>query len=128
MSGVRRVVGIVQARMASSRLPGKMLEDIGGQPMLVRVVERARRARTLDEIVVATTTDPDDQALVAVCEARRYKHLRGHPTDVLPRHYQTPPIFNKKNIIPLPPPHRPGRHRSDGVRLPRGRTAGGLCH
>ena len=101
MSGVRRVVGIVQARMASSRLPGKMLEDIGGQPMLVRVVERARRARTLDEIVVATTTDPDDQALVAVCEARRYKHFRGHPTDVLDRYYQAARMFKADIIVRL---------------------------
>ena len=101
MSGDRRVVGIIQARMASSRLAGKVLEDIRGQPMLVRVVERARRAKTLDQIVVATTTDPDDRAVVAVCEERGYPHFRGHPTDVLDRFYQAARTFNANIIVRL---------------------------
>ncbi|HEB64275.1 MAG TPA: flagellin modification protein FlmC, partial [Chloroflexi bacterium] len=49
-------IAIIQARMSSSRLPGKVLLDLGGQPMLVRVVERTRRARSLRRVVVATTT------------------------------------------------------------------------
>ena len=62
-----RTVAIVQARMSASRLPGKVLLDIAGEPMLVRVVERARRAELLDDILVATTTDPEDDAIVALC-------------------------------------------------------------
>ena len=61
----RRVVAIVQARMASSRLPGKVLADIGGQPMLVRVVERASRAKELNRLVVATTIEVEDDAIAA---------------------------------------------------------------
>jgi spore coat polysaccharide biosynthesis protein SpsF len=53
-----RTVAIIQARMASSRLPGKVLQDIGGEPMLVRVVERVRRASLVHDVGVATTTDP----------------------------------------------------------------------
>ena len=51
-----RVVAIIQARMGSTRLPGKVLEDLGGRTMLARVVRRTRRSAALDEVVVATST------------------------------------------------------------------------
>ena len=82
-----RVIAIVQARRASSRLPDKVLLDIGGQPMLVRVVERSRRAKTLDAVVVATTVDPSDDAIQVLCEARGYHFYRGSSLDVLDRYY-----------------------------------------
>ena len=84
----RRVVAIVQARMGSTRLPGKVLADIAGQPMLVREVERARRAATLDELVVATTVERADDAVAELCLSRGYPCYRGHPTDVLDRYYR----------------------------------------
>lgn len=83
-----KTVAIVQARMASSRLPGKILLDIGGQPMLVWVVERTRRAQTVDEVVVATTTDACDEPVAALCQARGYPCYRGSAFDVLDRYYQ----------------------------------------
>lgn len=82
------VVAVIQARMGSTRLPGKVLADIEGQPMLARVVERARRARNVERTVVATTTDPADEPVVALCAARGYEFTRGHPTDVLDRYLQ----------------------------------------
>lgn len=82
------IVAIVQARMGSTRLPGKVLADIGGQPMLVRVVERARRARRLSGLVVATTTLDEDRVVEQLCAERGYVCRRGHPTDVLDRYYQ----------------------------------------
>jgi len=82
------IVAIVQARMASSRLPGKALADIGGQPMLVRVVERARRARLLVKLVVATTIEDEDNAIGALCDERGYACYRGSTLDVLDRVYQ----------------------------------------
>ena len=66
----RRTVGIIQARMGSTRLPGKVLAEIAGVPMLVRTFERARRAATVDEWIVATTRDPADDALGALCVER----------------------------------------------------------
>jgi spore coat polysaccharide biosynthesis protein SpsF len=84
----RKVVAIVQARMASSRLPGKVLADIEGEPMLARVVDRARRAMSLDDVVIATTTDSGDSAIVQFCERREITVFTGHPTDVLDRFYQ----------------------------------------
>ncbi|HLF36772.1 MAG TPA: glycosyltransferase family protein [Anaerolineales bacterium] len=97
----RRVVAIVQARMASSRLPGKVLADIGGQPMLVRVLERARRASRLALVVVATSTEKDDDAVVALCADRAYDCYRGDPLDVLDRYVQTARRFEAEVIVRL---------------------------
>jgi spore coat polysaccharide biosynthesis protein SpsF len=83
----QRVVAIVQARMASSRLPGKVLADIGGQPMLVRVVERASRAKELNRLVVATTIEAEDDAIAASCEENGFAYYRGSAIDVLDRFY-----------------------------------------
>lgn len=74
--------------MSSTRLPGKVLLDLAGQPMLVRVVERARRAATVDSILVATTTDPSDDPLAELCAAHGYPCYRGSLHDVLDRYYQ----------------------------------------
>ncbi len=87
-SGHPRAIAIIQARRASSRLPDKVLLDICGEPMLVRVIERAKRAKTVDAVVVATTTDPSDDAIQALCEARGYPLYRGSSLDVLDRYYQ----------------------------------------
>ncbi len=81
-------LAIIQARMTSSRLPGKVLLDLGGQPMLVRVVERTRRARSLRRVIVATTTDPSDDPVAALCAERGYACYRGSLFDVLDRYYQ----------------------------------------
>lgn len=83
-----RTCAIVQARMASSRLPGKVLLDISGQPMLGRVVERARRARSLEGVLVATTLDASDDPVAAFCRERGYPCFRGSAFDVLDRYYQ----------------------------------------
>lgn len=82
-----RTVAIIQARMSSSRLPGKVLHDIAGQPMLVRVLERARRGKTVDDVMVATTTDPADDPIVRMCHERGYPVYRGSMFDVLDRYY-----------------------------------------
>jgi spore coat polysaccharide biosynthesis protein SpsF len=79
---------IIQARMSSSRLPGKVLRDIAGQAMLSRVVLRARRARMVSQVVVATTTDPSDDPVFAFCRQLGYPVFRGSLNDVLDRYYQ----------------------------------------
>lgn len=82
-----RVVGIIQARMGSTRLPGKVLKDIGGQTMLARVVQRTQRAQTVSQVVVATTKSPADDVVVAECERLRVAVFRGAEQDVLARYY-----------------------------------------
>lgn len=80
-----RIVCIVEARFRSTRLPGKVLMPIRGEPMLGRMIERLRRARTLDEIVVATADGPADDAVAAYAESLGVFVFRGSEDDVLDR-------------------------------------------
>jgi spore coat polysaccharide biosynthesis protein SpsF len=96
-----KTVAIIQARMSSSRLPGKVLLDINGLPMLSWVVERARLAKSLDEVVVATTTDPSDDAIQAFCQQKGYPVTRGSLTDVLDRYYQAAVAVKADTIVRL---------------------------
>jgi len=82
-------VAIIQGRMASSRLPGKILADIAGQPMLSRVFTRTVRAKTLDEVIFATTTDSSDDPVAEYCDFAGISCTRGSLFDVLDRYYQT---------------------------------------
>jgi len=84
-----RVVAIVQARMSATRLPGKVMADIAGNPMLWHVVERVRMAPSIDEVVVATSTMPVDDAIAEYCLRNKIPCERGSETDVLDRFYQT---------------------------------------
>jgi len=75
--------------MSSSRLPGKILADIAGQPMLQRVFVRTSRAATVTETVFATTTDPSDDPVAEYCDFSGIPFTRGSLYDVLDRYYQT---------------------------------------
>jgi spore coat polysaccharide biosynthesis protein SpsF len=92
-------IAIIQARRAASRLPDKVLLDIAGEPMLVRVVERTRRAKTLDGVVVATTSDPSDAAIEALCLQRGYAVTRGSMYDVLDRYYQAARLYAADVVV-----------------------------
>jgi spore coat polysaccharide biosynthesis protein SpsF len=83
-----RVVAIIQARLGSTRLPGKVLRDLAGEPMLARVVRRVRRARSLDHVVIATTTEATDDAIAALCLDRGWSCFRGSQDDVLDRYFR----------------------------------------
>lgn len=80
-------VCVIQARMGSERLPGKVLLPILDQPMLHWVVERVQRARLIDEIVIATTERPQDEAIAELCHQHGWSCFRGSETDVLDRYY-----------------------------------------
>ncbi len=85
----QKVVAIIQGRMSSSRLPGKILADIAGQPMLTRVYTRTLRAKTLDEVIFATTIDESDAPVAEYCDFSGIPFTRGSLFDVLDRYYQT---------------------------------------
>lgn len=84
-----RVIAIIQGRMTSSRLPGKILADIAGQPMLRRVYARTSRAATVTETIFATTSDPSDDPVAEYCAWSGIPFTRGSLYDVLDRYYQT---------------------------------------
>lgn len=79
------ILGVLQARMTSSRLPGKALADLLGQPMLGRQVERLRRSARVDRLVLATSEDPSDDPLAAYAATIGLETARGSLTDVLAR-------------------------------------------
>jgi spore coat polysaccharide biosynthesis protein SpsF len=84
-----RVIAIIQGRMSSSRLPGKILADIAGQPMLSRVYIRTSRAATVTETIFATTIDSSDNPVAEYCDFAGIPFTRGNLHDVLDRYYQT---------------------------------------
>ena len=81
-------VAILQARMTSTRLPGKVMLDLHGAPMIQRQLERVSRANLIDKIVVATSTDPSDDELVEFVERLGFEVERGPLNDVLARYVQ----------------------------------------
>lgn len=97
----RKIVGIIQARMGSTRLPGKVLSDIDGQPMLMRVHDRTRRASSLDQLLVATTSLQQDDPIVEFCQGTGIEVFRGHPTDVLDRFYRAAKAASATVVVRL---------------------------
>jgi len=94
-----RTVAIIQGRMSSSRLPGKVLLDIAGKPMIEHVIERTKRARTLNAVTVATTTDPTDDPVAAFAVSMGIAFTRGSLHDVLDRYYQAAKMHKADVIV-----------------------------
>ena len=94
-----KVVAIIQARMGSRRLPGKVLRQIGGRSMLARVVGRTRRARTVGEVVVATTVLPQDDPVAAQARELGVEAFRGDPELVLDRYYAAAKAHGAEVIV-----------------------------
>ena len=96
---MNRVIAIIQARMGSSRLPGKVLLDIAGQPMLARVFTRTSRAATVTETLIATTTDPADDLIAEYWDFSGVPLTRGSQFDVLDRYYQAARQFRADVVV-----------------------------
>lgn len=92
---------IIQARMGSSRLPGKVLAEIGGKPMLSYVVSRARQARRLDALVVATSRNANDDPIAGWCREAGVSCFRGDEHDVLDRYRSAASAFGFDVIVRL---------------------------
>jgi spore coat polysaccharide biosynthesis protein SpsF len=82
------ILGVLQARVSSSRLPGKVLREVLGRPMLSLQIERLRRSRAMQALTLATSDDPSDDALAELARAEGLDCFRGSLDDVLDRVYQ----------------------------------------
>ncbi len=97
--------------MGSTRLPGKVLEDVGGRPVLLRIVERVRAATAIDEVVVVTSSKPSDDALYELCTETDVEVFRGSEHDVLDRFivaartYRPDVVVRVTGDCPLIDPH-----------------------
>ena len=92
-------VAIVQARMSSTRLPGKVLLPVAGRPLLSYQLERMRRAALLDRIVVATTVNASDDPIVAFCRQAGVAVTRGSEQDVLSRYVEAAQAFQASTVV-----------------------------
>lgn len=93
-----KITAIIQARMGSTRLPGKVLKDLQGETALARVLARLRRAATIGEVIVATSNTPGDDVIVAECKRLKTNAFRGEENDVLDRYYQAAQ-FSKAEVV-----------------------------
>lgn len=96
-----KVAAIIQARMGSTRLPGKVLMDLAGKPMLWHVVDRVKKSKTIDTIIVATSVNPEDDAVVDLCKKEGWLFSRGSSEDVLARYYNAAKEHEADTIVRL---------------------------
>lgn len=90
---------IVQARTGSTRLPGKVLKELCGKPILWHLWNRLCRAKKVDDIIIATTTLPEDDSIQTFCEVYDIPFYRGSSDDVLSRYYEAAKKHNAGTII-----------------------------
>ena len=98
----KRVVLIIQARMGSLRLAGKSMMELAGAPLLGRIIERIKRTKRIDEIVLATTFSPDDDVLIELGRDSGISVFRGSENDLVDRFYQTAKEYKADIIVRFP--------------------------
>lgn len=92
------ITAIIQARMGSTRLPGKTMIRFSGNSLLGHIIERLTYSKKISSIVVATTTSPADDPLVEWAEKNKLKYFRGSEADVLSRYYEAAKFSNAKHV------------------------------
>ncbi len=93
-----KIIATVEARMGSSRLPGKTMMNLNGKPMLEILLGRVRMSKLLNDVVVATTVNEKDNLIEKFCKEKGYNYFRGSEDDVLGRVLKTAK-HNKADII-----------------------------
>jgi spore coat polysaccharide biosynthesis protein SpsF len=98
----QHIVTIIQTRTGSTRLPAKALLPLGGKPLFVRLVERVKQASLSGDVVVATTYDEEDSGIERICLEESIPCFRGHPHDLLDRHYQAAAGYGADVVVKIP--------------------------
>lgn len=95
------ILAILQARVSSTRLPGKVLKNILRRPMLARQIERLKRSTAIDLLLVATSDEPSDAPLENLCSEQGISYFRGNLDDVLDRFYNAAKIYAPDHVVRL---------------------------
>ena len=93
------IVAIIQARIGATRLPGKVMKELAGEPVLYHVVERTRRTTGLEKVIVATTIKPQDDVIENFCKRQDYDVFRGSSDDVLSRYYEAAKKVGADSVV-----------------------------
>lgn len=96
-----KVVAIIQARMGSTRLPGKIMRKVLDKPLLEYQIERVKRAKLIHEIVIATTTKNTEQPIIDLCERLFIPYYRGSEDNVLSRYYEAAKEYEADIVVRL---------------------------
>ena len=102
MNNKLKIVTVIQARTGSSRSPNKILLPLANKPLLYRMFERVAASKMCGTIVIATTTDKSDDVVENLCNKFNMICFRGHPTDLLDRHYQAALKYNADAVVKIP--------------------------
>ena len=97
--GKKKVVCIIQARTGSTRLPEKVLTMIKDQPMIVHVLNRLRKSKKIDQIILATTNLPEDERLTDLASSQKIDSFAGSEHDVLDRFYQAAKRYQAEIVV-----------------------------
>lgn len=95
----KKIVAVIQARMSSTRLPGKVMMRIDGKPMLQYVVDRTMWAKSLSAVVVATSTDKSDDVIANYCKMQKIDYFRGSLEDVLGRYFHCAEKYSQDIVV-----------------------------
>ncbi|MDO8430349.1 MAG: glycosyltransferase family protein [bacterium] len=93
------VTAIIQARMGSTRLQGKVLKKVLGKTMLEYQIERVKRAKTINQIILATTTNSENKKIIQLAQKLKVRAFAGSENDVLDRYYQAATRFGIDDVI-----------------------------
>lgn len=99
---LKKIVTVIQARISSTRLPGKILLPILGEPLLLKMVERVVAAKLVGTVVVATSASAEDDAIENLCEQNGIEVFRGSKLDLLDRHYQCALKYKADVVVKIP--------------------------
>jgi spore coat polysaccharide biosynthesis protein SpsF len=97
-----KIVTLIQARISSTRLPGKVMFQILGKPLLIRMIERLQNAKLVNKLVVITSENSEDDIIETLCKKEKIECFRGSLYDLLDRHFQAAKKYKADAVVKIP--------------------------